>query len=93
MLVVDRRRLLFGKECHRPRSAAAIFEDLDRLPPDLALTVVDLSKIKHLPLYHLATSDSAVFYQIPIAVLLAIFLPRRAAQKHDGKPLFTESHL
>jgi len=24
-------------------------------------------------------------------MLLAIFLSRRAAQKHDGKPLFTES--
>ena len=45
LLVVDRRRLLFGKECHGPRSAAAIFEDLDRFTPDLTLTIVDLSKI------------------------------------------------
>jgi hypothetical protein len=91
LLVVDRRRLLFGKECHGPRSAAAIFEDLDRFTPDLALTVVNLSKIKHLPLDHLTASDPAVFDQIPIAMLLAIFLSRRAAQKHDGMPLFTES--
>ncbi|HSZ79073.1 MAG TPA: hypothetical protein VK775_16830 [Chthoniobacterales bacterium] len=82
--------LLLNVISHRPRSAAAIFKDLDRLAPDLALTVVDLSKIKNLPLDHLATSDPAVFDQIPIAVLLAIFLSRRAAQKHDGMPLFTE---
>jgi hypothetical protein len=82
LLVVDRSRLVFGKERHGPRSTTAILKDLDRLPPDLALTVVDLSKIKHLPLDHLATSDAAVFDQISIAVLLAIFLSRRAAQKH-----------
>ena len=91
LLIVDRRRLLFGKKRHGPWSAAAIFEDLDRLAPDLTLIVVNLSKIKHLPLHHLATSDAPVFDEIPIAVLLAIFSSRRAAQKHDGMPLFTES--
>jgi hypothetical protein len=65
-------------------------EDIDWHNARIALTVIDLSKIKHLPLHHLATSDAAVFDQIPIAVLLAIFLSRRAAQKHDGMPLFTE---
>jgi hypothetical protein len=78
-------------ECHRPRSASTIFKHLDRLTPHLALTVVDLSEIKHLALHNLATGDAPVFHKIPIVVLLAILLSRRAAQKHAGKPLFTES--
>jgi hypothetical protein len=73
-----------------PYCEGSSLEDIDRFTPDLALTVVDLSKIKHLPLHHLTASDSAVFDQIPIAVLLAILLSRRAAQKHDGMPFFTE---
>jgi hypothetical protein len=76
---------------HRSRSAAVVFENLDRLTPHLALSVIDFSKIKHLTLHNLPTADAPVLYKIPIAMLFAILLSRGAAQKHDGKPLFTEN--
>jgi hypothetical protein len=91
LLVVDRHRSILGKERHRSRSASAFFENLDRLTPHLALSVIDLSKIKHLTLHNLATADAPVFHKIPIAILFAILLSRGAAQKHPDKPLFTEN--
>jgi hypothetical protein len=39
----------------------------------------------------LTAGHASVLNQIPISVLLAILLSRRAAQKHDGTPLFTEN--
>jgi hypothetical protein len=53
---------------------------LDRVTQTSRWSVVDLSKIKHLPLDHLTDSVPVVYDQIPIAMLLAIFLSRRAAQ-------------
>jgi hypothetical protein len=50
------------------------------------LAIVDLAKIKHLPLHNLAAGHASILHQIPISVLLAILFSRRAAQKHDGTP-------
>jgi hypothetical protein len=91
LLVIYWRSLILGKKCDSPRSASTIFKDLDRFTPHLLLAVVDLAKIKHLMLHNLATGHASVLHQIPISVLLAILLSRRAAQKHDGTPLFTEN--
>jgi hypothetical protein len=55
------------------------------------LAVVDLAKIKYLTLHNLTAGHASVLHQIKISVLLAILLSRRAAQKHDGTPLFTEN--
>jgi hypothetical protein len=46
LLVVDRRRLLFGKERHGPRSATAIFEDLYQFTPDLAPRIREVGLAK-----------------------------------------------
>src|SRR5271165_5185234 len=58
----------------------------DRLTPHLALSVIYLSKIKHLTLHNLAAAGAPVFHKIPIAVLLHssffFLLSRGAAQKH-----------
>ena len=58
------RRLLFGKQRHRAWCAVTFFEDLDRLLPDRLLMVVDLTKIKDVPLNDLATSDTLVLDEI-----------------------------
>src|SRR3989440_2838812 len=71
LLVVHRPGLILGKEGHGPRNASALFKDLDRFTPRLALAVVDLAQIKHLTLYDPAPGHAPVFHQRPVAVLLA----------------------
>jgi hypothetical protein len=51
----------------------------------LALTVVDLSKIKDLPLHNLAASAATILHNAPITMLFAVFNPGVALQKHYGR--------
>jgi hypothetical protein len=50
----------------------------------LALTVVDLSKIKDLSLNDLAAPAAPILHNAPITMLFAVFNPRVALQKHYG---------
>jgi hypothetical protein len=43
-------------------------------------TVVDLSKIKHLPLHDLAASAATILHNAPITMLFAVFNPGVALQ-------------
>src|ERR1017187_8461775 len=62
----------------------AFIEDLDRLAPRRSLAVVDLSKIKHLPLNHAAIMNAPVFDNRPCAMFLAVLAANLGAQKHDA---------
>jgi hypothetical protein len=82
---------IFGKQRYRARSGLALLKDLDGLAPSLLLAVVDLAQIKRGPLNHSSAGDTAVFHQAVVAMLLAVFLSRRVAQKHNGIALCTLS--
>src|ERR1019366_3681226 len=62
----------------------AFIEDLDRLAPRRSLAVVDLSKIKYLPLNHAAIMNAPVFDNRPCAMVLAVLAANLGAQKHDA---------
>src|ERR1043166_4640232 len=49
-----------------------------------SLAVVDLSKIKHLPLNHAAVMNAPVFHNRPCAMFLAVLAANLGAQKHDA---------
>jgi hypothetical protein len=61
------------KQCQRHGPFAIVIENLDRSTPALALTVVDLSKIKDLPLNDLAASAATILHNAPITMLFAVF--------------------
>jgi hypothetical protein len=67
--------------------SAVAFQHVDRLAPGRPLRVVDLAQVQHVPLHHAPALASAVLYDAPIAVRLAILLARLASQKHaDNMP-------
>jgi len=61
-----------------------LIKDLDRLAPGRSLAVVDLSKIKHLPLNHAAVMNAPVFDNRPRAMFLSVLAANLGAQKHDA---------
>jgi hypothetical protein len=63
----------------------AFIEGLDHPAPSLALAVVDLAEIQHLPLHHLAAGAAPALNDIPIKVLLAVLEPSIALQIHAGE--------
>ena len=88
----DRFHRAFGaKQRHRARQGLAVLEHLDRFLPRGFLLVVDLAQVKHLPLHDPLTDTALVFHDAPVTVLLAVFLPRSAAQKHVGGRLYREN--
>jgi hypothetical protein len=62
-------------------------ERLNHPTPGLALAVVDLAQIQHLPLYDSTIGAALSFDDVPIAVLFAVFEPPIASQIHDA-PIF-----
>src|SRR5271165_6574381 len=64
-----------GKQCQGHGPFAILIEDFNRSAPAFALSVVDLSKVKDLPLDKLATPATPILYHAPIAMLFAIFDP------------------
>src|SRR5208283_4563363 len=50
--------------------------------------VVDLSKIKHLPLNHAAIMNAPVFDNRPCPMVLAVLAANLGAQKHDADSRF-----
>jgi hypothetical protein len=64
---------------------AAFIEGIDQLAPSLALAVIDLAEIEHLPLDHLATGTALVLDDTPVAMLFAVFEASGESQEHDAK--------
>src|SRR6516162_10148348 len=72
------------KQCQRHGPFAILIENFDPSTPALALTVVDLSKIKDLPLNDLAAPAAPILHNAPLTMLFAVLTPRMAFQKHYG---------
>jgi hypothetical protein len=53
------------------------------------LSVVDLAKIEHLPLDHLATAAAPILHHAPVAMLFSVFDPRVAPQEHYGHRFYS----
>jgi hypothetical protein len=66
------------------RLLRSLVEGLDDPAPCLALTVVDLPQVQHLPLHHLATGTSFALNDVPVAMLLAVLDSTIAAQIHGA---------
>ena len=81
-LGVGGNRLIGGKQSQLRVLLASFIKGFDQIAPGLALAVVDLAEIQHLPLHHLATSTAFALNNIPIAVLLAVLQPSVASQVH-----------
>src|ERR1017187_6810061 len=82
--IEDRRKTILGKQRDLFGLPSAFIEDLDRLAPRHSLAVVDLSKIKYLPLNHAAIINAPVFDNRPCAMFLAVLAANLGAQKHDA---------
>ena len=54
-----------GKQCQRYGPFPILIENFDRSTPTFALTVVNLSKVEHLPLNDLTTPTTAVLDDVP----------------------------
>jgi hypothetical protein len=87
--VGHRADAVLGKQRHRARARLAFLENLDGLAPGLFLTVIDLAQVERVALHHPTAGYTPVFHQTVIPMFLAIFLPRREAQKHNGIRLCT----
>src|SRR5262249_23694091 len=64
--------------------AAAFIKGFDQLAPSLALAVIDLAEVQHLPLHHLATGAALVLDNIPVAMLFAVFEASVVSQENDA---------
>jgi hypothetical protein len=76
------------KQCQLRLLLSFFVERLDHPTPGLALAVVDLSKVHHRTLHHLAAGAALVLYDAPIAMLLAVLEPSIGAQEHDGRAYY-----
>jgi hypothetical protein len=65
---------------------AAFVKGFDQLAPSLALAVIDLAEIQHLPLNHLAAGAALVLDDIPVAMLFAVFEASVVSQEHANQP-------
>src|SRR6516165_3555101 len=64
------------------RALDALVKGVDDPTPCFSLTVVDLTQVKHLPLYDLAAGAALALYNVPIAMLFAILQASIALQVH-----------
>ena len=61
------------KQCQAHGPFAILIEDFDRPTPALTLSIVDLSKVKDLPLDKLATPATAILHNVPVPMFFAVF--------------------
>src|SRR5262245_51379494 len=80
-----RHRSLGRKQGQLRWPLAPFIECFDDLAPRLALAVIDLAQIQHLPLHDLATSTALALDNIPIAMLLAVLQSSVASQIHASE--------
>ena len=74
-------RAVFGEEMNRV-GLVALIDSFDGASPSVAVTVVDLTKIKQGFLNGSATGHPAVFHDAPVAVFLTILDSPVRTQKH-----------
>jgi hypothetical protein len=63
---------------------AAFIKGADQLAPSLALAVIDLAEIEHLPLNHLAAGATLILDNIPGTMLFAVFEASVEPKEHDA---------
>src|SRR6516164_3382688 len=73
-----------GKQRQLAVPLAALIKGFDQLAPGIALAVIDLAEIQHLPLDHLATGATLVLNDIPVSMLFAVFEAPVESQEHDA---------
>src|ERR1700747_2914445 len=78
-----------GKQCQGQGPLAFLIEDFDPSAPAFALTVVDLSKVQHMPLDNTATPAAPILHNAPVTMLFAVFDPWVALQKHYGHRFYS----
>src|SRR5207344_1429476 len=77
------RHCSFGREQGQLRRLIGSFvERSDNLAPRRALAIVDLAKVQHIALHHLAAGTTLALDNIPVAMLFAVFAPSVASQIH-----------
>jgi len=76
-----RRGAIFRKETRPEERAAGIIKHIKSRTPLRPLGIVDLAKVKHLPLMHSSLGANA-FDNAPIAMLLPVLQPFVASQIH-----------
>src|SRR5579872_5622149 len=91
--IVHRADPLLREQRHCARAGLTLLENLNGPAPGFLLTVVDLAQIESVALDNPTTRCAPVFDQAVVAVLLAVFLSRRVAQKHNGIRLCTSARL
>jgi len=77
------------KQCQSHGPFAILIENFDRSTPAFALGVIDLAKVKDLPLHKLSTPATTILDDVPITMLFAVFDPRVALQKHYGHRFYS----
>ena len=80
-----------GKQRDGARLQLAVGEHFNRFFPGGFLPVVDLAQVEHVTLDDAITGTALVLDDAPVAVRLAVFDPRLAAQKHLGRALYREN--
>ena len=78
-----------GKQCQRHGPFPILIENFDRSAPALALAIVDLSKVKDLPLDILVAPATAILDDVPVTMHFAVFDSSVALQKHDGHRFYS----
>ena len=88
VLGVFGQRPIGGEQGQLGRLSRLLVESFDHPAPRLLLAVVDLAKIKHLALHHLAAGAALALDNAPVAVLLAVLETAIRSQIH-GDPSAT----
>lgn len=76
---------ILREQGQRARLWRALLQHRDRLAPGGFLAVVDLAEVKQRALHHPPARHAPVFHHAPVAMPLAVLLPNRRAQEHDGR--------
>ena len=75
------------KQGQLPGLSGLLIKGFDHSAPSFMLAVIDLAKIKNLPLHHLAAGAALALDNAPITVLLAVLEASVRAQIHDESSL------
>jgi hypothetical protein len=89
--IIDLTHPILGKQRHGAGATLALLKDLDGLAPGFLLAVIDLAQVERVPLHDVSAGHAFVFDQAVVAMLLAVFLSRGVAQKHNGIGLCTSA--
>src|SRR5207253_7777262 len=79
---VGGKRPVLRKQTQRRIPLLPLIKHLQRLAPCRLLAVVDFAQVQNLPLRYFSRLQTPTFHHRVVAVLLSVFDPRIAAQKH-----------